>query len=862
MRFFAYSIFVLGAVLAVSGQSGVSTAGQLAEALRAGQRWINLDTTITGHHNEQAAATTGQSSATRYGAFLEVPQECVPDPAACSSTEGYVHVAVPTTITGSRDALWDVGFLRRRIIVSQDVTIDSMRLQGFVSGRAPYVLWFFFTNGANLICNNCTIEHDCAGGSADYFMQDVGLDALSQGTVKVSEDGTRAWGTVPMRAQDAALGTTSVQLFQNSTWVCRQDAPPEPTHVVEPDTTLRPSETCQFAANEGRSYRGIKNTTRSGNTCQRWDASQPNAHDRTPARYPSAGLLDNYCRNPDDGSEVWCYTADSAGREPCGVPLCEDEQAAGSGGGGDGADVNGEGDAMQRRRMAAVVGITSTAVVVAVFAILVVACMAWHRLRREARDRERFRKVAHSYPLPAHPLVISDSSSNAHWIRSQSTTAEAVRQEGDHQGTPHTAPGGPPPPVGASMQRLFSCDGQSPGARRTERALWTQPAECVHVWTPPTGGQPEVTSTAPSSSGMWEAPRRCSMSRWSGMDADSRSVQPDGPAAGTVDGSLPSVWTALALTTDSPPAQLLEAQLEWLSYHEDGRLLEYLQLVPHLGLRAGGQGAVAFAQHQNAASRLFALKFFCSNDAFEIEKQASMLPELRALMPPVELVEQRPEELAAATARMPWPLSARPLPPVIVTEKGESLDDFVRRSAPDFFTSLQVMVHIAEKLQQLHAAGWTHRDLKPGNAIWLPSKNSWTLIDFGCAARIGEEAPLGFSLYYAPPEVVQAYDGGRKTTLCAAAADVWALGVICWELLTKQRFYGAGARSHTVIAQLCGRAALPTEGTICSDLCRRLGGSRLCASILAMLSRAPEHRPSVGELLHQWKSVFGEPDIA
>ena len=56
-------------------------------------------------------------------------------------------------------------------------------------------------------------------------------------------------------------------------------------------------------------------------------------------------------------------------------------------------------------------------------------------------------------------------------------------------------------------------------------------------------------------------------------------------------------------------------------------------------------------------------------------------------------------------------------------------------------THVQVMVHIAEKLQQLHAAGWTHRDLKPGNAIWLPSKNSWTLIDFGCAARIGAPPP-------------------------------------------------------------------------------------------------------------------------
>ena len=50
---------------------------------------------------------------------------------------------------------------------------------------------------------------------------------------------------------------------------------------------------------------------------------------------------------------------------------------------------------------------------------------------------------------------------------------------------------------------------------------------------------------------------------------------------------------------------------------------------------------------------------------------------------------------------------------------------------------MQVMMHVAHKLEGLHEAGWVHRDLKPGNAIWLPSSNSWTLIDFGSAARTG-----------------------------------------------------------------------------------------------------------------------------
>ena len=67
--------------------------------------------------------------------------------------------------------------------------------------------------------------------------------------------------------------------------------------------------------------------------------------------------------------------------------------------------------------------------------------------------------------------------------------------------------------------------------------------------------------------------------------------------------------------------------------------------------------------------------------------------------------------------------------------------------------------------------------MQPGNTIWLPSKNAWTLIDFGCASRVGEAADLSFSLWYAPPEVVQAYKSGKHTLVAAPSADVWSLGV-------------------------------------------------------------------------------------
>lgn len=64
-------------------------------------------------------------------------------------------------------------------------------------------------------------------------------------------------------------------------------------------------------------------------------------------------------------------------------------------------------------------------------------------------------------------------------------------------------------------------------------------------------------------------------------------------------------------------------------------------------------------------------------------------------MPPVMRIEANPHTLAAATEDLPEPLCRWPLPPFIVTEKGESLEEFAARSAPDFFTSLQVCVSMA-----------------------------------------------------------------------------------------------------------------------------------------------------------------------
>jgi len=70
--------------------------------------------------------------------------------------------------------------------------------------------------------------------------------------------------------------------------------------------------------------------------------------------------------------------------------------------------------------------------------------------------------------------------------------------------------------------------------------------------------------------------------------------------------------------------------------------------------------------------------------------------------------------------------------------------------------------------------------------MWLPRENRWTLIDFGCAVRVGEAAPLAATLKYSPPEVVWALQQGVRTVTAAASMDAWALGIIAVELLSRR----------------------------------------------------------------------------
>lgn len=96
---------------------------------------------------------------------------------------------------------------------------------------------------------------------------------------------------------------------------------------------LRRCEACDETARGFRNdaYRGCQTLTRAGNVCQRWDAQTPHAHDKTAGLYPTADLRENFCRNPDGKTGIWCYTITATEWEFCdpmpsstavGAPSC------------------------------------------------------------------------------------------------------------------------------------------------------------------------------------------------------------------------------------------------------------------------------------------------------------------------------------------------------------------------------------------------------------------------------------------------------------------------------------------------------------------------------------------------------------
>ena len=108
--------------------------------------------------------------------------------------------------------------------------------------------------------------------------------------------------------------------------------------------------------------------------------------------------------------------------------------------------------------------------------------------------------------------------------------------------------------------------------------------------------------------------------------------------------------------------------------------------------------------------------------------------------------------------------------------------------------------------------------------------------------------------------MVAAWQRGQRIVGVSAAVDVWAFGVIGYELLARE-LWCAGLSQEQMVAAISTEGQLPWEAATKQEqaalrkaLRRKL--QRLAPIVLSCLARLPDERPKAAELVTSLDSLF------
>jgi serine/threonine-protein kinase len=155
-----------------------------------------------------------------------------------------------------------------------------------------------------------------------------------------------------------------------------------------------------------------------------------------------------------------------------------------------------------------------------------------------------------------------------------------------------------------------------------------------------------------------------------------------------------------------------------------------------------------------------------------------------------------------------------------------SLLERIGRLSPE--RALEITRDLLSGLAAVHERGIVHRDLKPAN-VMIDGHGRAHITDFGLAVPLGEarDSSAGTPSYMAPEQFE-----GRAT----AKSDLYALGLVVFEMLTGRRFFEA--RALEGLRAEHQEAKAPRLSTFAPVSDRGLGGL-----ILDCLEEDPSARP-------------------
>jgi TolB-like protein/Tfp pilus assembly protein PilF len=231
-----------------------------------------------------------------------------------------------------------------------------------------------------------------------------------------------------------------------------------------------------------------------------------------------------------------------------------------------------------------------------------------------------------------------------------------------------------------------------------------------------------------------------------------------------------------------------------------GTTLAHYRILDKLG--AGGMGEVYHA-HDEQLDREVALKVLPASSFSDPAARARLLREARSAAalnhPNICTIYEVGDADGQAYIAMEL-------------VEGKSLSDVLGPEGLPPETVLRCISHIADALEHAHGHGIVHRDLKCANVMLTP-EGRVKVLDFGLAKRITGENPseavtrsqpsltqagtlIGTLAYMAPEQL-----RGERAD---ARSDIWALGVVLYEMATGSRPF-KGATAFDLCSAILGR---------------------------------------------------------
>ena len=141
---------------------------------------------------------------------------------------------------------------------------------------------------------------------------------------------------------------------------------------------------------------------------------------------------------------------------------------------------------------------------------------------------------------------------------------------------------------------------------------------------------------------------------------------------------------------------------------------------------------------------------------------------------------------------------------------GEDLSAMIARGPMPLADVLPIVKQIADALEAAHEQGIVHRDLKPAN-IKVKADGTVKVLDFGLAKALGPEGGSAPDLMNSPTLTAHATQMGMVIGTAAymapeqargrpvdRRADIWAFGVVLYEMLTGRRAFDGDDVSITL----------------------------------------------------------------